>query len=329
MQLVGDLDHTTGVHHVVRGVQDRPVGQVLLDTRVCQLVVGRAAHHLGGERGNALVVQGAAERARGVDVEPLGADQSVRVRGHGDVGVQLGDRAYGLLAHIRHDDLGTVAEQVCDEVAADLADPGNADLAAAQRGVAPHVLGGGPHPLEDAERGEDGGVARAAVLGGPAGGPAALPGDDVHVRDIGADVARGHVAPAERRHEAAVGQEQCLGLDQLRVADDHGLAAAVVEAGHGVLVRHAARQVQRVRDGFLFGGVRVEAGPAEGRAQSGGVQGDDGLEAAGAVLADHDLLVATLIGVEQGVHYIGRYTRYAGHIGHCGDSQVRSGGEPS
>ncbi|GHG33529.1 hypothetical protein GCM10018791_58320 [Streptomyces zaomyceticus] len=53
------------------------------------------------------------------------------------------------------------------------------------------------------------------------------------------------------------------------------------------------------------------------------MEGDDGLEAGGAVLAEHDLLVATLLRVEQGVQYV---SRNAGHIGHGGDSQVRSGG---
>lgn len=156
---------------------------------------------------------------------------------------------------------------------------------------------------------------------GAAGGPAALAGHDVHVGDVRADIAGRHITPAERGHEAAVGQQEFLGLDLLGVTDDDGLAAAVVETGHGVLVRHAAREVQRVRDRLLLGGVRVETGAAEGRAQSGGVQGDDGLEAAGAVLAEHDLFVAPLIRVEQGVQDA------VGHIGHCGDSQVRSGGK--
>ena len=55
-------------------------------------------------------------------------------------------------------------------------------------------------------------------------------------------------------------------------------------------------------DGLLARvGVRVEAGAAEGGAQGGGVDGDDGLQAAGAVLAEHDLLVAALLRSEQGV----------------------------
>ena len=45
----------------------------------------------------------------------------------------------------------------------------------------------------------------------------------------------------------------------------------------------------------------MEAGAAEGGAQGGGVDGDDGLQAGGAVLAQHDLLVAALLRPEQGV----------------------------
>ncbi|GGO59674.1 hypothetical protein GCM10012286_81830 [Streptomyces lasiicapitis] len=50
------------------------------------------------------------------------------------------------------------------------------------------------------------------------------------------------------------------------------------------------------------------------------MDGDDGLESAGAVLAEHDLLVAPLIRVEEGVQDA------VGYIGHGGDSRLRSGG---
>ena len=176
------------------------------------------------------------------------------------------------------------------------------------------MLRGGAHALVDTEGGEHRRVARAAVLRGAAGRPAVLARHHVHVGDIGADVARGDVAAAEGGHEPAVGQQQLLGLDLRRITDDHGLAAAVVEPGHGVLVRHPAREVEGVGDGLLLGRVRVEARTAEGGAQSGRVDGDDGLEAAGAVLAEHDLLMSPLVRVEQGVQDAVCY------VGHCGDS---------
>ena len=82
----------------------------------------------------------------------------------------------------------------------------------------------------------------------------ALPGDDVHVLAVGADVARGDVPAAQRLDEAAVGAQQRLGLQRGGVADDDGLAAAVVQAGQRVLVGHRAGQVQRVGEGASSSG---------------------------------------------------------------------------
>ncbi len=321
MQLVGHLDDAAGVHHVVRRVEDATVGQVLLDAGVGQLVVGRAADHLRGQRRYGLVVQRAAEGARRVHVQARRADQRPGVRRHLHLRVPAADPLDRFGAHIRDHDLRAVLEEVFDEVVAHLADARDADLAAAQRRVAPQVLRRGAHPLEDTEGGEDGGVAGAAVLGGAAGGPLVGAGDDVHVRDVRADVARGHVAAAEGSHEPAVCEQEFFGLDQFGVTDDHGLTATVVETGEGVLVRHATGEVQGVQHRLLLGGVRVEAGTAEGRAQSGVVDGDDGPQAAGAVLAEDDLLVATLLGTEQGVQdsAVGADGRRT-YVGHGGDS---------
>ncbi|GGL98057.1 hypothetical protein GCM10010129_47210 [Streptomyces fumigatiscleroticus] len=53
------------------------------------------------------------------------------------------------------------------------------------------------------------------------------------------------------------------------------------------------------------------------------MEGDDGLQTAGTVLTEHDLLMASLVRVEQGVQDI---SRCADYVGHCGDSCVSSGG---
>lgn len=45
----------------------------------------------------------------------------------------------------------------------------------------------------------------------------------------------------------------------------------------------------------------MEAGSAEGGAQGGAVDGDHSLQAAGTVLAENDLLMATLLRSEQSV----------------------------
>ena len=108
---------------------------------------------------------------------------------------------------------------------------------------------------------------------------------------VGADVAGGDVATAERLDEAAVGAQQLGGLVAVRVADDDRLAAAVVEAGDGVLARHGPRQAQHVGERLVGGGVRVEAGAAQTRPERGVVQGDDRPQPGVGVGAEGDLLV--------------------------------------
>ena len=85
------------------------------------------------------------------------------------------------------------------------------------------------------------------------------------------------------------------------IPDDHGLAAAVVQARQGVLVGHGPGQVEHVGQGRVLAGVRVEARPAEGRTERRRVDGDDGLQPALPVLAEGDLLVPMVdAGVEGG-----------------------------
>src|SRR5690606_13099861 len=117
----------------------------------------------------------------------------------------------GALVHVGDHDLGTGLGEVADEQPADLADAFDADAPALQVRGAPRVLGARPHALVHAEGGELGGVARAALLAGPSRGEGGLPGDDVHVGDVGPDVAGGDVAAAERLDETPVGTEQRLG----------------------------------------------------------------------------------------------------------------------
>jgi hypothetical protein len=186
---------------------------------------------------------------------------------------------------------------VADQVRADLADALDADPAAVQRRAAPGVLRRGPHRLVDAERGQHGAVAGAAVLGGAPGGEPGLAGDDVHVLHVGADVAGRVVAAGERLDEAAVGAQQRLGLVGGRVAEDDRLAAAEVEAGAGRLVGHRAGELEDVLEGVGLRGVRVEARAAERRAERRAVDRDDRPEAAGRVLAEDHLLVTGVLEV--------------------------------
>ena len=197
-------------------------------------------------------------------------------------------------ADVADQDLGAGLGQVPDQAAADLADALDGDAAAAQVWGAPDVLGGGQHALVDAVGGEYGGVAGAAVGRGPAGDVGALAGDDVHVLAVGAHVAGGDVAPVQRLDEPAVGAEQGLGLQLGGVPDDDRLAAAVVQAGQGVLVGHGPGQAEHVLQGRGLVLVGVEPGSAQGGAELGGEDRDDRAQPGGGVLAEHHLFVTTL-----------------------------------
>ena len=181
---------------------------------------------------------------------------------------------------------------------AHLADAGDPDRAAGERGGAPAGLRGGAHALEHAVRREHRAVARATLGDGAARHEAALLGDDVHVLGVGADVAGGVVAPAERLHEPPVGPQQRGRLVGERVAEDHRLAAAEVEPGHGRLVGHPARQVEHVAQGLRVAGVGVEPGAAERGAPGGGVDRDDRAQSAAVVGTGDDLLMPVEV-VEQ------------------------------
>ena len=156
--------------------------------------------------------------------------------------------------------------------------------------------------------------AGAAVRHRPAGDVPALAGHDVHVLAVGADVARGDVAAAQRLDEPAVRAQQRLGLVPARVADDHRLPAPEVEPGQGVLVRHGAGEVEGVSQGRVLAGVGIEPGPAQRRAQGGRIDGDDGPQAGPGVLAEHDLLVPALAGGAPGRR--GRLPGMPGIVGH-------------
>src|SRR5690606_3456555 len=290
LDLVRHLDQAAGVDDVVGRVEDAAVGEALLHAGVGELVVGGAADHLRLQDGHRLVVEGPTERAGGVHVE-IGADHLVAVRDDLDLRVQGPDPVYGRLVDVADDDVRAVLAQVLHQAVADLADAFYADSFAPQRGRTPHGLGRGAHALVHAERGQYRGVSGAAVLDGPAGDEAALAGDDVHVLAVRADVAGRVVAAVERLDEPPVRPQFGLGLLGGGVSDDDGFASTEVQPRQGGLVRHAAGQVQHVGESLLLRRVGVEAGASQGRAERGGVDGDDGSQAACLVLAEDDLLV--------------------------------------
>ena len=208
------------------------------------------------------------------------------------VGAELLDRPGHVVdVDVGHGEPGPgLVEQVA-QVGADLADALDHDVAAGQVVLVPELLGHRLHALQDPVGGVDRGVAAAAVGRRAAGDEPGLQRDGVHVGDVGPDVLGGDVAAAEALDEAAVGAQQGLGLDPLGVAEDDRLAPAEVEPGHGRLVAHALGQPEDVGERVVLGGVGVEAGAAQGRAEGGRVDGDDGLEAGGGIVVVDDLLV--------------------------------------
>ncbi|GBF30425.1 hypothetical protein MnTg04_00366 [bacterium MnTg04] len=124
--------------------------------------------------------------------------------------------------------------------------------------------------------------------------------DIVHVLDAGADIFGRDIAPAEGADEAAKGAEQLLALVFLRVAYQHRLAAAKVEAGYRRLVSHASGKTQDIPERFLFGFIVVHAKSAERRTQRGVMNSDDGFQSTVLAMKKHDLFVFSLIhGFEQ------------------------------
>src|ERR1035437_6939997 len=183
--------------------------------------------------------------------------------------------------------------------------------------------GGGTGPPPRQGRPRPGGVPRPAVRYGPPRDVAALAGDDVHVLAVRADVARGDVAAVQRFDEPPVGAQQGLGLVPRRVTDDDAFTAAEVQARQCVLVRHRPGEVERVSQGVVLGGVRIEAGPAERGAEGRGVDGNDRPEAGLGVLAEDNLLMPCLAAGRLAVGCLaagagGLLTCSAGLAGHVG-----------
>src|SRR5687768_6169382 len=79
------------------------------------------------------------------------------------------------------------------------------------------------------------------------------------------------VSSPETLNEPTVGAKNVLAIPRLVVADDDRLAAAEVETGNGVLVRHAAREAQRVGDRFFVTVIGPEPRPAKRGPQPGAV----------------------------------------------------------
>ena len=126
--------------------------------------------------------------------------------------------------------------------------------------------------LDAAENAVGGDRARIAGRGGVSGQAGHIAGGLAGVGQIrgrDADVLGRPVFAADILDRPAQGLEQGRRLLGAGIADDHRLAAAQLQVGHGVLVGHGARQAQGVDHRRLGRGERPHAAAAGGRAAGG------------------------------------------------------------
>ncbi len=135
------------------------------------------------------------------------------------------------------------------------------------------------HALEDTDGGHRGGVAAGFVASArQAGHEVGLLLDEAHVVDAAADVLGRNVFAAETVHRAPERMEQLRRLGRVVACKNDRLAAAESEAGHRVLVRHAARQAQRVGQRSEVRRILPAAATTRRRAECRRVDGNDCLE---------------------------------------------------
>src|SRR5674476_1006877 len=254
-------------------------------TRLEQHVVRRAGNDLALELRDRLVVDDATKRAWREDVGLHTTDLIGRDGARAEL---RDDLLHTLGVDIGDDELRAGLVQLLGDVVADMARALKRYSLGAEIIRAPPLLRRRLDGAEDAVR-RDG--RRVAGELHEAGDILRLHVHEVHVGRARAHVFRRDVAAAQRLHEAAVRTEDHLAVGRLVVADDDRLAAAEIETGYGVLVRHAAREAKRVDDRLLVARVLPEAGAAEGRSERGAVHGDDAAVAGGGIVADHELLV--------------------------------------
>jgi hypothetical protein len=120
--------------------------------------------------------------------------------------------------------------------------------------------------------------------------PQAVAGDGSPEPPSDSDVLGRDVTAAEAVDEPAVRPEQRLAPVPGGIADDHGLAPALVVAAHRVLVGHALGQPAHVRHRLVLGGVRIEAGAAERGAERRRVDGHDGPQSRRGIVEEGHLL---------------------------------------
>src|ERR1044072_217788 len=96
-----------------------------------------------------------------------------------------------------------------------------------------------------------------------------------HVRRTGPNIFGGDVTSFQRLNETSVRTQQCSAITLCVVGDDDRLAASEWQTGECVLVSHALRQAQCVRECFVFAFVMPEACAADGWTKRCAMDRDD------------------------------------------------------
>ena len=176
------------------------------------------------------------------------------------------------------------------QVIADLAHALNGNGNTIQIIAAQSHLGSGLDALPHAAGGEGRGV--AAVLGQTAD-VLGLAHHDQCIVGVGVHVLGGDIAAAQTFDSLGKGLEHGLGL--LRgIGDNNALAAAVGQTGNCVLVGHTAGKTQNVEQRGVVGLIRIQTAAADGGAQIGVVDSDDGLQT-GLFIVDEQHFFMTVI----------------------------------
>ena len=164
--------------------------------------------------------------------------------------------------------------------------------------LAERALGGSLDAEEHPERGVRTRVAAdLAAFSRKPGDKSGLLADRDHVGDRHADVLGRDIIAAETVDRTPERGEQLGRFGAVGIGEDHRLAAAQGQAGHGVLVAHPARQAQRIGQRIGIVGIMPEPRAAGGRAEVGRVQRDDRAQAAGLVGNEMQRLMGVEIGV--------------------------------
>ena len=199
---------------------------------------------------------------------------------------------------------GALGGGAAGEAGGDAARALDGDMEAGEAVLAERALHRRLDAQEDAVAGVRPGIAADRALGdGQAGDIFGLLRDRDHVGDVHPDILGGDVAAAQAGDRAAEGGEHLGRLGPGLVGEDHRLAAAQRQAGHGVLVAHPARQAQRVGDGVARLGIMPQAGAAGAGAEMGGMDGDDRFQA-GLRVGDemHELMLVEIGKIPKRVH---------------------------